>query len=45
MWLHVKSDWFVREAVEEDLSPTPVGKWSHTVLLTNLANRVEPLMR
>ncbi len=44
-WLHVNSDWVILEPVEEDYSPTPAGRPSHTVLLTNLANRVQPLIR
>lgn len=44
-WLHVNSDWVVLEPVREDLSPTPAGEASHTVLLTNLANHVQPLIR
>lgn len=44
-WLHVNSDWAVLEAVDEDLRPTPRGEPSHTVLLTNLANRVQPIIR
>jgi phenylacetate-coenzyme A ligase PaaK-like adenylate-forming protein len=44
-WLHVNSDWVILEPVEDDYRPTPPGKASHTVLLTNLANRVQPLIR
>lgn len=44
-WLHVNSDWVILEPVEDDLRPTPPGQASHTVLLTNLANRVQPLIR
>lgn len=44
-WLHVNSDWAVLEAVDEALRPTPRGEASHTVLLTNLANRVQPIIR
>ena len=44
-WLHVNSDWVILEPVEEDYRPTPAGEPSHTVLLTNLANRVQPLIR
>ena len=31
--------------MDRDHRPTPPGKTSHTVLLTNLANRVQPLVR
>lgn len=44
-WLHVNSDWVILEPVEADYSPTPPGEPSHTVLLTNLANRVQPVIR
>lgn len=44
-WLHVNSDWVVLEPVDADLRPTPRGDPSHTVLLTNLANRVQPIIR
>ena len=44
-WLHVNADWIVLEPVDRDYRPTPPGKTSHTVLLTNLANRVQPLVR
>jgi phenylacetate-coenzyme A ligase PaaK-like adenylate-forming protein len=44
-WLHVNTDYVVLEAVDEDYQPTPVGCASHTVLLTNLVNRVQPIIR
>jgi phenylacetate-coenzyme A ligase PaaK-like adenylate-forming protein len=44
-WLHLNADWFVLEAVDENHQPTPPGETSHTVLLTNLANRLQPLIR
>ncbi|HYN99517.1 MAG TPA: phenylacetate--CoA ligase family protein, partial [Actinomycetota bacterium] len=44
-WLHVNSDWVILEPVESDHSPTPAGRPSHSTLLTNLANRVQPLIR
>jgi phenylacetate-coenzyme A ligase PaaK-like adenylate-forming protein len=43
--LHVNSDWMLLEPVDADLRPTPRGVLSHTVLLTNLANRVQPILR
>lgn len=42
---HVNADWVVVEPVEADHTPTPVGQLSHTVLITNLANRVQPILR
>lgn len=43
--LHVNSDWMILEPVDADHRPTPPGTTSHTVLLTNLANRVAPIIR
>jgi phenylacetate-coenzyme A ligase PaaK-like adenylate-forming protein len=42
---HVNSDWFLVEAVDGNYRPVPPGVSSHTVLVTNLANRVQPLIR
>lgn len=44
-WLHVHADWVVLEPVDAAGRPTPAGEPSHTVLLTNLANRVQPIVR
>ena len=44
-WLHVNADWVILEPVDRHYRPTPPGKLSHTVLLTNLANRVQPIIR
>lgn len=44
-WLHEHADWVVLEPVDADGRPTPAGEPSHTVLLTNLANRVQPIVR
>ncbi|WP_037368289.1 phenylacetate--CoA ligase family protein [Amycolatopsis orientalis] len=44
-WYHVNSDWAVLEPVDAEFRPTPPGQVSHTVLLTNLANRVQPFLR
>jgi phenylacetate-coenzyme A ligase PaaK-like adenylate-forming protein len=43
--LHVNAEWVVLEPVDRDYEPTPAGEPSHTVLLTNLANRIQPLVR
>jgi phenylacetate-coenzyme A ligase PaaK-like adenylate-forming protein len=43
--LHVNSDWVVLEPVDRDYRPVPPGTRSDTVLLTNLANRVQPIIR
>ena len=44
-WLHVNSDWVILEPVDAEFNSTPPGEPSHTVLLTNLANRVQPIIR
>ncbi|MEV0280485.1 phenylacetate--CoA ligase family protein [Streptomyces sp. NPDC050610] len=44
-WYHVNDDWAVVEPVDADHRPTPPGEFSHTVLVTNLANRVQPFLR
>ncbi|MCF3106554.1 phenylacetate--CoA ligase family protein [Streptomyces roseoverticillatus] len=44
-WYHVNSDWAVLEPVDADHGPTPPGEFSHTVLISNLANRVQPFLR
>ncbi len=43
--LHLNSDWVWLEPVDEKYRPVPAGKPSATVLLTNLANRVQPFIR
>jgi phenylacetate-CoA ligase len=42
---HVNSDWVLLEPVDRNMQPVDVGTPSHTVLLTNLANHVQPLIR
>mgnify|MGYP001188782858 CR=1 FL=1 len=44
-WLHVNADWVVLEPVDADYRPVPPGEQSHTVLISNLANRVQPILR
>ncbi|CRK55329.1 Coenzyme F390 synthetase [Alloactinosynnema sp. L-07] len=44
-WLHVNSDWAILEPVDADHQPVPPGRRSHTTLLTNLANRAQPILR
>ncbi|HMO44725.1 MAG TPA: AMP-binding protein [Rubrivivax sp.] len=43
--LHLNHDWVVLEPVDRALRPVPPGETSHAVLLTNLANRTQPLLR
>lgn len=44
-WMHVNADWVVLEPVDELYQAVPAGIASHSVLLTNLANRAQPLIR
>jgi len=44
-WLHVNADWIILEPVDANYKPVPPGVTSHTVLLTNLVNRIQPLIR
>lgn len=44
-WYHVNADWTVLEPVDAEHRPTPRGEPSHTVLVSNLANRVQPILR
>jgi phenylacetate-CoA ligase len=44
-WLHVNSDWVILEPVDAEYQPVRPGELSHTVLLSNLANRVQPILR
>ena len=43
--LHLNSDWAILEPVDAHGRPMPAGKAGATTLLTNLANRVQPLIR
>lgn len=43
--LHVNADWVLLEGVDARGLPVPAGVPSHTTLLTNLANRAQPLIR
>jgi len=43
--LHVNADWVILEPVDERGRPVPAGELSRGTLLTNLANRVQPLIR
>jgi phenylacetate-coenzyme A ligase PaaK-like adenylate-forming protein len=43
--LHVNADWVILEPVDERGRPVPPGQLSHTTLITNLANHVQPLLR
>lgn len=43
--LHVNADWVILEPVDAHGRPVAAGELSQGVLLTNLANRVQPLIR
>jgi phenylacetate-CoA ligase len=43
--LHLNADWAILEPVDREMRPVPPGTPSHTVLLTNLANHVQPVIR
>lgn len=44
-WLHVNADWMILEPVDRSYRPTPPGHLSDSVLITNLANRIQPILR
>lgn len=43
--LHLNCDWVILEPVDEHRQPVLPGERSHSVLLTNLANWAQPLIR
>ena len=43
--LHLNSDWAILEPVDKHGQPVAPGEPCHTTLLTNLANRLQPLLR
>ncbi len=43
--LHLNHDWLILEPVDRQLRPVMPGEASHSVLLTNLANHTQPLLR
>lgn len=42
---HINDDWVIIEAVDENNQPVPFGTQSAKMLLTNLANRICPIIR
>lgn len=42
---HINADWVVVENVDAEGRPVPAGQVGHKILITNLANRVQPLIR
>jgi phenylacetate-coenzyme A ligase PaaK-like adenylate-forming protein len=43
--LHINADWVIVEPVDKHYRPVPPGVPSRTTLITNLANRVAPILR
>ena len=43
--VHVNADWAILEVVDEEYRPVPPGRPGHKVLVTNLANDVQPFIR
>jgi phenylacetate-coenzyme A ligase PaaK-like adenylate-forming protein len=43
--LHLNSDWYILEPVDAAGQPVPAGRRSDAVLVTNLANYVQPVIR
>jgi phenylacetate-CoA ligase len=43
--LHLNEDVAIIEAVDDDNRPVPAGSWSERVLITNLLNLTQPLLR
>lgn len=44
-WQHINADWYLVEPVDSEYRPVPPGTISDTVLVTNLANRLQPIIR
>jgi len=44
-WLHLNSPFAIVEPVDKNFQPVPPGVQSHTTLVTNLANRIQPIIR
>ena len=43
--LHLNADWVILEAVDKHYQPVGPGEISYTSLLTNLTNRIQPIIR
>ena len=43
--MHINSDWCILEPVDDNYEPVPYGVLSQKVLLTNLANSTQPIIR
>ena len=43
--MHINADWIIFEPVDTNHNPVPAGQLSDRTLITNLANRVMPIIR
>jgi phenylacetate-coenzyme A ligase PaaK-like adenylate-forming protein len=43
--MHINADWIILEPVDANHGPVPMGQLSERTLITNLANRVMPILR
>jgi len=43
--MHINADWVIFEPVDANYDPVPAGQLSNRTLITNLANRVMPIIR
>lgn len=43
--LHVNDDWIIVEAVDQNNNPVPLGTQSSKILITNLFNKICPIIR
>lgn len=43
--MHLNADWIILEPVDADHNPVPAGQLSDRTLITNLANRIMPIIR
>ena len=43
--MHINADWVIFEPVDANHNPVPAGQLSDRVLITNLANRIMPIIR
>ncbi len=43
--MHVNADWSILEVVDDDYRPVPAGQVGSRILMTNLANKVQPFIR
>lgn len=43
--MHINADWIIFEPVDASHNPIPAGQFSDRTLITNLANRIMPIIR